>query len=101
MLHVSSRVTFNEQFCRWPCLLFYWFGKQKFGKFTNGTNEVPVIGGLEASPSLVGGIQTIQADADSANDDVSEKEQSSKNVNTDENEKDADTDEKEKKILVC
>ena len=39
-LLVSSRVTFNQQFCRWRCFSFYWFGKPEFGKFTNG---IPVI----------------------------------------------------------
>ena len=42
LLLVSSRVTFNKQFCQWRCFLFYWFSKREFGKFTNG---IPVIGG--------------------------------------------------------
>ena len=43
LLLVSSWVTFNQQFCRWWCFSFYWFGKWEFGKFTN---MIPVIGGL-------------------------------------------------------
>ena len=33
---------FRQQFCRWRCFSFYWFGKWEFGKFTNG---IPLIGG--------------------------------------------------------
>ena len=32
----------DQQFCRWRCFSFYWFGKREFGKFSNG---IPVIGG--------------------------------------------------------
>ena len=34
-------------FSRWRCFSFYWFGKQEFGKFTNG---IPVIGGPARPP---------------------------------------------------
>ena len=47
LLLVSSRVTFNQQFCRWLCFSFYWFGKREFGKFTNG---ILVIGGSARPP---------------------------------------------------
>ena len=40
LLLVSSRVTFNQQFCRWRCFSFYWFGKREFGKFTNGISVI-------------------------------------------------------------
>ena len=42
---------FRQQFCRWRCFSFYWFGKWEFGKFTNG---IPLIGGpsRHAPPSL-------------------------------------------------
>ena len=45
---VFSRVTFNQQFCRWRCFSFCWFGKREFGKLTNG---FPVIEGPARSPS--------------------------------------------------
>ena len=41
LLLVSSRVTFNQQFCRWRCFSFYWFGKWEFGKFRNGIPIIP------------------------------------------------------------
>ena len=50
LLLVSSRVTFNQQFCRWRCFSFYWFGKREFVKFTNG---IPVIGGSAPSPPIL------------------------------------------------
>ena len=46
-LLVSSRVTFNQHFCRRRCFSFYWFGKREFGKLTNG---IPVIGGPTRPP---------------------------------------------------
>ena len=44
---VFSRVTFNQQFCRWRCFSFCWFAKREFGKLTNG---FPVIEGPARPP---------------------------------------------------
>ena len=48
-LLIFFRVTSNQQFCRWRCFSFYWFGKQEFGKFSN---EIPVNGGPVHTPRL-------------------------------------------------